>query len=198
MALFSKFYSYLFSNESLKLLGNTTKIWVAKIRATAIHLIVEKKENCSCITEKWMKWSWKENKPSRGTKACYLVFFSGQADTILVLSEKKAMVKPGMPFSLLQSSDSWMMLKSLAETKVWHLNTAAFCSPGAVLWFCFTIGIQNMDRPILDFTDISQSESPIICSCILASQHCKTIQLPNSKVHTRVNQNVSGCAVLVW
>lgn len=179
MALFSEFYSYLFSNESLKvkITGKHQKMWVAKPRATESNSSNSwKKENCSCITkEKWMKWSWKENKPSRGTKACYLVFFSGQADTILVLSEKKAMMKPGMSFSLLQSSDSWVTLKSLAETKVWHLNISAFCSPGAILWFCFTIGIQNIDRPLLDFTDISQSESPITCSCILASQHCKTI-----------------------
>lgn len=31
------------------------------------------------------------------------------------------MVKPGIPFSFLQSSDSWLMPKSLSETKVWHL-----------------------------------------------------------------------------
>lgn len=33
-------------------------------------------------------------------------------------------------------------------------NIAVFYSPGAVLWFYFTIGIQNIDRPISDFTDI--------------------------------------------
>lgn len=87
-----------------------------------------------------MKWSWTESKPVRGTKACYLVFFSGQADTALVLSEK-AVAKPDMPFSLLQSSDSWVMLKCLTDAKVWYLNITALFSPGAVLRFCSTAGI---------------------------------------------------------
>lgn len=48
-----------------------------------------------------------------------------------------------------------------------------------------------MDQPLLDFTATSHSESPIICPWVLDSQHCPTVELPSTRAHTNVNQNLS-------